>query len=352
MTIINYQTLLNKKSVIYVDVRTPDEFAESTIPGAVNVPIFSNKERDEVGTIYTQQSPATARLLAVDLVSPKIPKIIRKIKDLTENYQHVVIFCARGGMRSESIVTFSELAGFKVYKLEGGYKAYRNFILDQLKNYQLKNKLLVIHGFTGVGKTDLLYKLEDADIAVIDLEGLANHRGSAFGSIGLKQPRNQKMFDSLLWEKLEEIKDSKVIAIEAESRRIGISTLPDFLLEAMKEGLHALIKSSLQSRINRIIDEYRGSYKQDESKFLQAALEAITCIRKHLVKKIGKNDYNKLVNHCEQGELEKVVEILLTEYYDPLYLHSQNKFDYFDLEIEEDDLEKTKERIIEFISIY
>ncbi|PRX29354.1 tRNA 2-selenouridine synthase [Orenia metallireducens] len=352
MKIISYQKLLNKESVIYVDVRTPDEFAESTIPGAINLPIFSNEERAEVGTIYTQQSPAAAKLLAVDLVSPKIPQMIRKIKELTENHQHVVIFCARGGMRSESIATFSELAGFKVYKLKGGYKAYRNFIIEKLRNYQLDSKLMVIHGFTGVGKTDLLYKLEDADISVIDLEGLANHRGSAFGSIGLEQPRNQKMFDSLLWEKLEEIKDSKVVAIEAESKRIGISTLPDFLLEAMKKGLHTLIKSSLESRINRIIDEYKGSYTQDENKFLQASLEAITCIRKHLVKKIGKNDYNKLVNHCKQGELEKVVEILLTEYYDPLYLHSQNKFDYFDLEIEDDDLEKIKERIIEFISIY
>ncbi|OCL26219.1 tRNA 2-selenouridine(34) synthase MnmH [Orenia metallireducens] len=350
MKIISYQKLLNKKSVIYVDVRTPTEFAESTIPGAVNIPIFTNEERSEVGTIYTQQSPAAARLLAVDLVSPKIPKIIREIKELTENYQHVIIFCARGGMRSESIATFSELAGFEVYKLEGGYKAYRNFILKELQDYQLTAKLLVIHGFTGIGKTDLLYKLKDAGIAIIDLEGLANHRGSAFGSIGLGQPRNQKMFDSLLWERLEEIKDSKVVAIEAESKRIGISTLPPFLLEAMNNGLHTLIKNPLNSRIDRIINEYRGNYDQDEEHFLQATLEAITCIKKHLVKKIGNKEYNKLVNYCENGKLEKVVEILLTEYYDPLYLHSQNKCDYFDLEIEEDDLEKIKERIIEFIN--
>ncbi|TDX53152.1 tRNA 2-selenouridine(34) synthase MnmH [Orenia marismortui] len=350
MKTITYEECLDKDSIAYIDVRTPKEFAESTIPDAINIPIFTNQEHSKIGTIYTQKSPAEARLLAVDLVSPKIPSFIRKIKNLTKEYEDVVIFCARGGMRSESIAVFCKLAGLKVYKLTGGYKSYRHFILDELENYKLQSRLVVLHGFTGVGKTELLYRLEAAGIPIIDLEGLANHRGSAFGSMGLGQPTNPKMFDSLLWEKLQELEGKSIIAIEAESKRVGISVVPEFLLEAIANGVHILIQRSLSSRVKLIIDEYKGSYEEDYQSLIDQAVESISAIQKHIIKKTGKKNYERLINLCQDGELEKVVSFILKNYYDPLYQYSQDKYDNFALEIQEDNLAKINQRIIEFIN--
>lgn len=352
MKLITYLDSLKENSVLYIDVRSPKEFEESTIPGAINLPIFTNEERAKVGTVYTQQSKAKAKMLGVEIVSPKIPSIIKKIATLAKKYQNIIIFCARGGMRSESIATFCNLAGIKTSKLEGGYKDYRNYILKQLKDYQLNSKLLVIHGFTGVGKTDLLYILQENNIAMIDLEGLANHRGSSFGGIGLGEATNQKMFDSLLWEKLEKLKEKNIIAVEAESKRIGISVLPDFFLKAMDNGVHVLIKSSIEKRINSIIKEYEGSYDQDKSLFIERVLKSITSVKQHLIKKTGKDDYHKLIKLCKNEDLENVVRILLVKYYDPLYQYSQNKFDKFALEISSDDLNEINDELINFISNY
>ncbi|MCK8827670.1 tRNA 2-selenouridine(34) synthase MnmH [Natroniella acetigena] len=346
MELITYQETLQQESTVYIDVRTSDEFKEATIPGAVNIPIFNNQERAKVGKIYTQKSPAQAKMLAVELVAPKIPELLKQIKPLTEQYESIIIFCARGSLRSESIALFCELVGLTVYKLKGGYKSYRRFILNELEGYDLNSRLLVLHGFTGVGKTELLYRLQDNGIPIIDLEKLANHRGSAFGSIGLGVPTNQKKFDSLLWKKLENLNKTPLIAIESESKRIGISVLPDFLLEAMEDGIHILIKSSLESRVNQILTEYSASYKKDKTTFIKRALESISVVKKYLIKKAGKDDYQKLVNHCQAGELEKVVKILLTKYYDPLYKYSQDQLNGFSLIIEDDNLNKITDQLI------
>ncbi len=349
MYTMTYEECLKENSIIYIDVRTKKEFEESTIPGAVNIPLFSNEEHAQVGTVYTKESDAKARMLAVNLVSPKIPQMLRKIKDLSTRYEKVVIFCARGGMRSKSLITFAELAGIKTYQLTGGYKAYRHYILEELKDYKLKGKLLVLHGFTGVGKTELLYKLKEAGLPMIDLEGLANHRGSAFGSIGLGKPNNPKMFDSLLWEELEKYQDQEFIAIEAESKRVGICVLPDFLLEAMEEGVHILIQSSLECRSKRIVEEYKENYQNNKVEFIDRAIESLEIIKKHIIKSSGKEFYLNLINLCKQGRFQELVKILLTDYYDPLYKYSQDKFESFALEINSDSMEQIKNKIVEFV---
>lgn len=352
MESITYLETLAKDSLIYVDVRSPQEFAESTIPGAVNIPVFDNEERDELGTVYAQESQMQARILGMELLAPKLPRLVKEIKALTKEYKYVVLFCARGGLRSESIGVITELVGVKLYKLDGGYKAYRNFILNQLEDYELQSKLLVVHGNTGVGKTDLLYSLQEEEVPIIDLEGLANHRGSAFGSIGLGEPTNQKQFDSLLWNRLEELSGAEVIAVEAESNRIGMSVLPDFFLQAMDEGLHVLLESSLDARVDRIYEEYATSYEKKPDAFIDRCLESLTAIKKHIIKKIGKQGYKKLIRLSKAGELKKTIKILLTEYYDPLYEYSQCQHDSFDLQIESDDLTKVTGRISDFIADY
>ena len=351
MKLITYSETLNldQESTLYLDIRTPAEFNESTIPGAVNIPIFNNQERAKVGTVYSQESPKKAKMLGVKLVAPKLPQLLEKIKSLADQYKNIIVFCARGGLRSESIISFCDLIGLNnIYKLDGGYKAYRRFIIDNLTNYNLKSQLLVIHGFTGTGKTDLLYKLKQQGLPIIDLEGLANHRGSAFGSIGLGKPTNQKQFDSLLWEKLNKLADTPIIAVEAESKRIGISVLPDFFLKAMDNGIHILLKRSLNTRIEQIFNEYSKSYQQDKDAFIDRTLESISAVKKHLIQKIGKDGYQQLVQYCKDGELKKVIKLLLTKYYDPLYKHSQKQHNDFVLTIKEDDLTKVTSKIIDF----
>lgn len=352
MELITYQETLTKDSLVYVDVRSPKEFAESTIPGAVNIPVFDNEERDEIGTVYVQESPMKARMLGMELLAPKLLRLVKEIKALTDEYSYVVLFCARGGLRSESIGVITELVGVKLYKLKGGYKAYRHFILDQLEDYELQSDLLVIHGNTGVGKTELLYSLAEKGIPIIDLEGLANHRGSAFGGIGLGKPTNQKQFDSLLWERLEKLDGAELIAVEAESKRIGMSVLPEFFLQAMDEGIDILIESSLQVRVNRIYEEYATSYEENPDAFIDRWLESLTAIKKHIINKVGKQGYQELIKLSKAGELKQVIKTLLTEYYDPLYEYSQRQHDSFALRIEADELTGITDRIIDFIESY
>ena len=346
---ISYDQALQKNSKIFIDVRSPTEHKESTIPGAINIPVFSNKERENIGTIYQKESPARARMRGVEILSPKIPSILKKIKKYKKKFNYVIIFCSRGNLRSESIVRFCDLAGFKVYQLKGGYKAYRHFILNELENYQLKCKLLVIHGFTGVGKTDLLYQLKKQGVNIIDLENLANHRGSAFGGIGLAKPTNQKQFDSLLWERLEEHNENGIIAVEAESKRIGMSVLPDFFLEEMENGVHVLIQSSLKKRIERIYREYASSYQKNRQAFIKSALDSISGVKKYIMGRLGKEGYNKLIKLCKNGELREVVKILLQDYYDPMYKYSQDQLEKFDLIINSDDIEEMAEELLDFI---
>ncbi|AGB41386.1 tRNA 2-selenouridine synthase [Halobacteroides halobius DSM 5150] len=350
MKSITYKETLDLKSTAYIDVRSPGEFNEATIPGAINLPIFDNQERAQVGTVYTQQSPAKARILGIEIVAPKLPDLVKKIQKLSKKYENLILFCARGGMRSESIGLVAKMAGFELYKLKGGYKAYRHFILDQLEEYKLDSKLLVIHGYTGVGKTKLLYQLQNLGIPIIDLEGLANHRGSAFSSIGLGEPTNQKQFDSLLWEKLNKINGVPIIAVESESKRVGISVIPDFFKEAMEEGIHILIDRSIDSRIDEIFSEYSETYNQNKKSFINRSLESISAIKKHLVKKIGKAGYQQLIKECKQGQFDDVIKTLLIKYYDPLYQHSLNKYqDKFTLKIKQDNLNQISQQITTFI---
>ena len=349
MRLITYQEALKQESNLYLDVRTPSEFEEATIPGAVNIPLFTDDEREKIGKVYTQESPAQARMLGVELAAPKLPDLLKEIKSLTKDYKNTVIFCARGGLRSESVFSFAELIGLSnIFKLKGGYKSYRHFIMDKLKDYSLDSQLLVIHGFTGTGKTELLHRLNEKGLATIDLEKLANHRGSAFGSIGLGSANNQKYFDSLLWERLEELSGASLIAVEAESKRIGMSILPDFFLNAMAEGTHILLQRSLQARIDQIYQEYSKTYQQDKSAFIERTIESIQAVKKHIIQKISKTGYQKLLTHCRKGNLKKVIEILLTKYYDPLYQHSQQQHNNFSLLVQEDDLTAAATKVLEF----
>lgn len=340
------------KNTIFIDVRSPEEYNEATIPGAINLPVFSNSERAEIGRIYHQEGKEPARLKGVEYLSPKLPEYMQRLKELEDNYKTLISFCARGGMRSEALVTLADLAGINLNKYPGGYKSYRQNVIQRLENYQLNSKLVVLHGHTGVGKTEILHKLNDSGYPILDLEKLAGHRGSAFGSIGLNGAHNQKKFDALLLNKLEKINGSEYIFLESESKRIGYSVLPAFLLEAMENGVHILVRSSLESRVTRIYQEYSHEYESNSEEFKKRVKESLEGIDKYLIRKIGKKGKGKLLKHLEAGEFEEFIKLILTGYYDKFYSYAEKHQPEFDLSLYDDSTDKLTEIIINFIKEY
>jgi len=340
------------QNTLFIDVRSPAEYQEATIPGAFNIPVFSNQERAEIGKLYHEEGKKAARLKGVEFLSPKLPEYMQKLNELTEKHETLIAFCARGGMRSEALVSLADLAGIKLNKYPGGYKSYRQSVIQKLEDYQLNSKLVVLHGHTGVGKTEILHKLNEKGYPILDLEKLAGHRGSAFGSIGLNGTHNQKKFDSLLLNKLEKINGSKYIFLESESKRIGYSVLPDFLLEAMEAGVHILVRSSLEARVARIYQEYSYEYESNSEEFKERVRESLEGIDKYLIRKIGKKGKRKLLDHLESGEFEEFIKLILTGYYDKFYSYAEKHQPDFDLSLYDDSTDKLTDIIINFIREY
>lgn len=350
--LITYKKSLNLKNSVYIDVRTKEEYNEATIPGAVNIELLNYQERKKIGTIYKKQSPDQANLKGVELVSPKIPNLIKEVKSLSKKFSNLIIFCSRGGLRSRSLAEFSDLAGIEVYRLKNGYKAYRHYIIDKLKNYKMKGQIAVLHGNTGVGKTYILKEMEKMGADIIDLEAIANHRGSAFGSIGLEQPYNQKYFDSLIWEELnKKDKANGVIFVEAESRRVGHSVIPEFFHQKMKSEDAILIKASMKKRVDNIYLEYIKDIEKNKEEFVERVLESLTAIEKYIIKKAGKKSYHKLLDLAKKSSFKKLTKIILEEYYDPMYEHSQNKINNYKLKLNAENIKQTAKTIINYYQI-
>lgn len=344
--IITYAKSITLKNSIYIDVRSSAEYQEATIPGAVNIELLNNHERKVIGTIYKQENQKAARLKGVEIVSPKLPEIINKINELAQTNKNLIIFCARGGLRSKSMAEFAQLAGIEVYLLQGGYKNYRHFIIDQLANYKFKGDLVILHGNTGVGKTYILREMEKLGANIIDLEEIANHRGSVFGSIGLNSPYNQKYFESLLWEELNaKDKQDGFIFIEAESKRIGNSVLPKFFTQKMKSGLNILITAKQEKRITNIYQEYIKDITTNQEEFKSQVIESLTTIKRYLIKLSGKEYYSDLLFQARKGNFRKIITMLFENYYDPMYKSSQKKITNYQLKVDADNIKHAAKKI-------
>ena len=187
--VIEYDDL--DEDYILVDVRSPGEYLEYTIPNAINIPILDNEERKAVGTVYRQESVEAAKKLGVKIVSSKLPEIYEKILDLKKTNKNIVLFCERGGLRSTTLFELFNSMGVGLKKLNGGYKGYRNLVNKLLPEINSQKTYLVLHGFTGTGKTDILKALTKKGYDVLDLEGKANHRGSILGKVGLDKEIGQ-----------------------------------------------------------------------------------------------------------------------------------------------------------------
>jgi tRNA 2-selenouridine synthase len=249
------EALCEKNTLI--DVRTVHEYDRGSIPDAINYPLFDNLERAEIGEIYRKIGKNAAIEKGLEFFGPRIQKFLSSLADLKA--KQLVIFCARGGMRSASVVRFLLDQGFQVSQLQGGYKSYRSYVLNQLS--KPVNPLIVLHGRTGVGKTLLLKKLPDH----LDLEEFAGHRSSLFGAIN-KSPSTQKKFEAMLANKIIELPNKSPVFIEGESRKVGKVFIPQALAKAMKQGTLVLLEASLDTRVRRIVEEYKIC---DEQTFLQ-----------------------------------------------------------------------------------
>ncbi len=295
----------NRDGGLLIDVRSPGEFASGHIVGAVNMPLFSDEERAEVGTFYHRQGKEPAVMRGLEIVGPRIAGMARTATGLAAG-DLVTVYCWRGGMRSESVCWLLGTAGLKVRRIRGGYKAYRALI-EPLAG-ALK-RLIVLSGPTGSGKSDILHELERRGEQVLDLEGLARHKGSAFG--GLTGPQEScEMFVNRLIDKLSSFDPGKRVWCEGESRSIGRVTIPEALWETMRGACSVYIDAPVDRRMERIMAEYGDIDPQA----LKGAFDRIT-------KRLGLEKTLQAKDAVDSGDIEAAASIALA-YYDKSYRKS------------------------------
>lgn len=299
----------SKQELVLIDVRSPTEFNEATIPGSVNIPFFDDAERAEIGTLYKQTGVQAAKERGLEIVSAKLPAFIKEFGRINANK---AVFCWRGGMRSKTTSTLLSLMGIHTYRLIGGYRAYRKWVVDTLEAMAFRPQAFVIHGNTGCGKTALLQRLKSEGYPVVDLEAMAGHRGSVFGQIGLKA-NNQKTFDASLLEELLRLQDSPYVILEAESRRIGKVVIPEFLMQKKEQGVPIWLEMPVPARVEQILRDYRPSEHKEQ--YL------------HAFKQIKSRIHTPVAAEIEAcllaDRFAPAVELLLAYYYDPRYAHTK-----------------------------
>ncbi|AFM00919.1 MULTISPECIES: tRNA 2-selenouridine(34) synthase MnmH [Desulfitobacterium] len=325
---ITIEELRKIKDIVLLDVRSENEYEEATIPGALNLPLFNNEERAMIGTTYVQISPALAKEQGLAIAGPKLDGLYNQARQWS-NGRPVALFCWRGGMRSKSLATVFALMGLSVYRLQGGYKAYRHLVNDYFTQ-EFPFKVVVLRGNTGVGKTELLKRLRADGYPAIDLENIANNRGSVFGSVGLGSAPSQKSFESALYERLREVEHFPYIIVECESKRIGRINLPSSVYEAMNAGPQILVYDSIHNRIERLIKEYTS--------YPNATLEIKSALGR-LTKNLGHNKIAQCHSLLELGNLEEFTEEMLN-YYDALYSYPNHPSDDYDYSISHEDPDK------------
>jgi tRNA 2-selenouridine synthase len=310
LTLDELLELRQKKELITIDVRSPSEFEDATIPGSLNIPLFDDDERAEVGTLYTQVNVQAAKDRGLEIVSAKLPSFIKQFSQIPGNK---VVFCWRGGMRSKTTATVLSLMGIHVYRLEGGFRAHRQGVIKALDELIVTPPAIVLHGNTGSGKTAILRILKEKGYPVLDFEAMAGHRGSAFGNIGL-HAHNQKKFDALLIDDLISNQQSPYLLFEAESKRIGKVVLPDKLIQKKEEGHQIWLELPIEARVQNILNDYCPWEHQEEcmKSFLQIKSRIHTPVAAE-------------IEHClKEAKYERAVELLLIYYYDDRYAHSSS----------------------------
>lgn len=292
-----------------IDVRTPAEFEKGHIPGAFNIPLFDNDERVVVGTLYKQKSRMDAVIEGSKFVGQKLPWYIEETLKITQS-KTVRVHCWRGGMRSEGVAWLLFAAGYEVYLLKNGYKAYRHFVREQLGK---KAKIIILSGTTGCGKTQILKEIEKLGEQVVDLESLANHKGSAFGALGQKPQPTCETFENTLYDHWKSLNPSKPVWLEDESMFVGRVVIPQELFGQMTSSPVIKIQMPTDLRVNRLMAEYSCFSIKD----LSDSFEKI-------VKRTGTEDYNLALKALDHNDFELAARIAL-KFYDKAYLNQLGK---------------------------
>jgi tRNA 2-selenouridine synthase len=326
-------TLLDSHCI--VDCRTPLEFEEDHLPGAINVPILTNEERVEIGTIHNRIGPQQARIRGLELTCGRFGDMVQTITAHAAG-KPVLVYCWRGGLRSLSMAILLEMTGHSVVQLQGGYKAFRSQVMTYFEEFAPPAPLIVIHGMTGTGKTIFINGLPPEAWTIIDLEGLASHRGSAFGEVGLVQGLSQKRFDTLLWDAFRQAPAGRPIVLEGESQRIGKIALPGRFYEVMAESCKVWCHASLDTRVKRLADEYAC---EEYREAMGVALERIK-------KKLGGQHYSELREMLTNWDVEGLGRGLIEHYYDKLYYKHRPWTP--DVEIALEDFSEAEKQLKEF----
>jgi tRNA 2-selenouridine synthase len=313
-----------------IDVRSPGEYHHAHMPGANSLPLFTDEERKIVGTAYKQESREQAIKLGLDFFGPKMRKMVEDAEGICNkelaigtmdattqfpitNTKTILVYCWRGGMRSGAVSWLLDIYGFKVYTLIGGYKKFRNYVLDTFK---LPFQFNILSGYTGSGKTEVLKAMKEKGERVIDLEGIANHKGSAFGNIGMPKQPGQEMFENLLGCELLAVgcqgtdtgHPTTHIWLEDESQRIGLVNLPNDFWKTMRQSPIYFLDIPFEERLKHIVEEY-GQLDR------QRMIDAIGRIRE----KLGGLNAKTAIQLLEEGNTTESFRILL-KYYDKFYL--------------------------------
>jgi tRNA 2-selenouridine synthase len=335
---INVVTFLElADSIPVIDVRSPSEFSTGNIPGAFNIPLFDDKERENVGIIYKKKGRIPAILEGLKHSGLKMSSKLEQALKIAKN-NRLLVHCWRGGMRSEAMAWLFSLGGIETEVLDGGYKSYRHYVLESLSE---KRKMIVLGGMTGSSKTHILKYMKGCGQQVIDLEGLANHKGSAFGSLGQPPQPSTEQFANVLFDEWRKINRSLQLWVEDESRNIGSVFMPERLYLNMQETPAIILMMDVKTRLPRLLEEY-STYPTES---LKASILKIS-------KRLGGDNTKDAINAVETGDFAKAIEITLY-YYDKAYLFGLKKKvnkNIIYVNTDSDDIESNALKIIDVAS--
>jgi len=305
--------LQNNEFQITIDVRSPLEYEHAHIPGAYSLPLFNNEQRAIVGTTYKKQNRENAIKIALPMFGDKMLSMVNEVEKWVHDFQEknngvsptIFVHCWRGGMRSAAVAWLLDLYGFKIIQIIGGYKSYRNWIISQ---FELPYELIILGGYTGSGKTEILHALQSKGENIIDLEALANHKGSAFGAIGQALQPSQEMFENILGLKLSQLSiQNKRVWVEDESQRIGTVMIPISFFKLMRNSVCYFINIPFESRLSFIIQQY-GIFD----------IKELTSATERIQKRLGGLETKNTIHYLQEGNIGAAFAILL-KYYDKWY---------------------------------